>query len=50
MATVIGAVATSHIPATGNAMARRLQSDPYWKPFFDGYPPVNAWLERMRPK
>jgi len=30
-------------------MARKLQADPYWKPFFEGYPPVNAWLERMRP-
>jgi protocatechuate 4,5-dioxygenase, beta chain len=49
MASIIGAVATSHIPAIGAAMARSLQADAYWKPFFDGYPPVNAWLERMRP-
>jgi len=49
MAQLIGGIATSHIPAIGNAMARRLQQDPYWKPFFDGYPPVHAWLERMRP-
>ena len=49
MATIIGAVATSHIPGIGIALARQQQSEPYWKPFFDGYPPVNAWLERMRP-
>ena len=49
MASIIGAVATSHIPAIGAAMARSLQGDAYWKPFFDAYPPVNAWLERMRP-
>jgi len=49
MATIIGAVATSHIPGIGIALARQQQNEPYWKPFFDGYPPVNAWLERMRP-
>jgi len=49
MATIIGAVATSHIPAIGNALTHKLQGDPYWKPFFDGYPPVHAWLEQMRP-
>jgi len=49
MASIIGAVATSHIPAIGAAMARSLQGEAYWKPFFDAYPPVNAWLERMRP-
>ncbi len=49
MASIIGAVATSHIPAIGGAMARKLQADSYWKPFFDGYPPVNSWLARMQP-
>ena len=33
---------TSHVPAIGGAIARRLQDDPYWKPFFDGFPPVHA--------
>jgi protocatechuate 4,5-dioxygenase, beta chain len=49
MATVIGGIATSHIPAIGNAIAKHLEDDPYWQPFFKGYPPVRAWLERMRP-
>jgi protocatechuate 4,5-dioxygenase, beta chain len=49
MATIIGGIATSHIPAIGGAIAGKKFQDPYWKPFFDGYPPVNAWLERMRP-
>jgi protocatechuate 4,5-dioxygenase, beta chain len=49
MATVVGGIACSHIPAIGNAMARQLQNEPYWKPFFEGYPPVRAWLERVRP-
>jgi protocatechuate 4,5-dioxygenase, beta chain len=49
MATIVGGIATSHIPAIGGAIAGRLHDDPYWKPFFAGYPPVIAWLERVRP-
>ena len=37
MATIIGGLTTSHIPAVGNAIAKKLYDDPYWKPFFDGY-------------
>ena len=39
----------SHVPAIGNAIAKNLQQDPYWKPFFDGFPPVRAWLEKVKP-
>ena len=49
MARIIGGISTSHIPAIGNAIAKGLQQDPYWKPFFDGYPPVRNWLQRTRP-
>ncbi len=49
MATIIGGLATSHIPAIGGAIARGLQQDPYWKPFFDGFPPIHRWLEGARP-
>lgn len=49
MATVVGGFTTSHIPAIGGAIAKSLFDDPYWKPFFDGYPPVRAWLDRVRP-
>lgn len=49
MAALIGGLATSHIPAIGGAIHKGLQGDPYWKPFFDGFPPVHAWLERARP-
>jgi protocatechuate 4,5-dioxygenase, beta chain len=49
MATIIGGITTSHIPAIGNAIAKGLQEEAYWKPFFDGYPPVREWLDRMRP-
>jgi protocatechuate 4,5-dioxygenase beta chain len=49
MAQVIGGIATSHIPSIGKAIAKNAQDEPAWKPFFDGYKPVHAWLEEMRP-
>jgi protocatechuate 4,5-dioxygenase beta chain len=49
MAQIIGAVATSHIPAIGSATVRHLQSEPYWKPFFSGFDYVHKWLAGARP-
>ncbi len=49
MAKIIGAVTTSHVPAIGRAIAKDLQNDPYWKPFFDGFPPVQRWLQEQQP-
>ncbi len=49
MAKIIGGITTSHIPAIGNAMNQKLEQDPYWKRFFDGYEPVKAWLEKEKP-
>jgi protocatechuate 4,5-dioxygenase beta chain len=49
MATIVGAVATSHVPAIGKALARGLQDDPYWKPFFDGFETVHRWLDTVQP-
>jgi protocatechuate 4,5-dioxygenase beta chain len=49
MARIVGGICTSHIPAIGNAIARGLQNDPYWQPFFQAYPPVREWLDRVRP-
>lgn len=49
MAKIIGGLTTSHIPAVGNAIANELFEDPYWKPFFDGYPPIRAWLHDHKP-
>ena len=49
MANVLGAITTSHVPAIGGAIAKSLQQDPYFKPFFDGFPPVHAWLAKARP-
>jgi protocatechuate 4,5-dioxygenase beta chain len=49
MARVIGGIATSHIPSIGKAIARGWQNDPPWKPFFEGYLPVHAWLDEVQP-
>ena len=49
MAKIIGGLGTSHVPAIGAAIVKGLQNDPYWKPFFDGFPPVREWLSREKP-
>ena len=49
MARLLGAICTSHIPAIGAAIARGTQNEPYWKPFFEGYPPIREWLEKANP-
>jgi len=49
MASIVGAITTSHVPAIGRAIAKGLQQEPYWKPFFDGYPPLRQWLADVRP-
>jgi protocatechuate 4,5-dioxygenase beta chain len=49
MATIVGSVTTSHVPAIGGAIARKVQQEPYWRPFFDGFGPVRQWLADVRP-
>jgi protocatechuate 4,5-dioxygenase beta chain len=49
MARILGSIMTSHVPAIGGAIAKQLQQDPYWKPFFDGFGPVRQWLGEVRP-
>jgi protocatechuate 4,5-dioxygenase beta chain len=49
MATIVGGIATTHVPSIGNAIAKGLQHEPYWRPFFDGFGPAHAWLEQARP-
>jgi gallate dioxygenase len=48
MARIIGAIATSHTPTIGFAKDRRLENDPIWKPIFDAYAPIRAWLADRR--
>jgi protocatechuate 4,5-dioxygenase, beta chain len=49
MATIIGGVATTHVPSIGKAIAEKKQKDPYWRPFFDGFNDVHSWLAREKP-
>ncbi len=49
MATIVGGIMTSHVPAIGRAIEKNLQQDPYWKPFFDGYPRAREWLAQAKP-
>ena len=49
MAKIIGGITTSHIPLIGKAIAEGSQQTPYWKPFFDAYPPIHNWLEEEQP-
>lgn len=49
MAKIVGCITTSHIPAIGGAIAKNLKEEDYWKPFFDGFPPVHEWLKKVKP-
>jgi len=49
MARVIGGIGTSHVPTIGLAYDKGKQEHPAWKPLFDGYKPVAAWLAEHKP-
>ena len=49
MAKIVGALTTSHVPAIGRAIAKNLQQEAYWKPFFDGFVPARQWLREVKP-
>jgi len=49
MARIVGCVNTSHVPSIGKALALGLQDDPYWSPFFAGFPPIHKWLAEVKP-
>jgi gallate dioxygenase len=49
MAEIIGAIATSHTPTIAFAQDAGKHDDPAWKPIFDGYAPVRAWLADKKP-
>lgn len=49
MAQIIGGYFTSHVPGIGGAIMRGDQQTPYWKPFFDGFPPIRNWLAQAKP-
>jgi protocatechuate 4,5-dioxygenase, beta chain len=49
MSEIVGGIFTSHVPAIGQAIARGIQNEPYWKPFFEGFAPIHDWLSRTKP-
>jgi gallate dioxygenase len=49
MATIVGAVASSHTPTIGFALDAHKEQDPVWAPIFAGYKPVQEWLAARQP-
>ena len=49
MATIVGGIATSHTPTIGFAVDTHKENDPVWKPIFEAYEPVRAWLAEKAP-
>jgi len=49
MAKIVGGIGTTHVPAIGGAIAKGLQRDPYWRPFFDGFAGAHKWLGAVQP-
>ena len=49
MATIIGAIASSHTPTIGFALDAGKQQDPAWAPIFAAYAPVSRWLQEKKP-
>jgi gallate dioxygenase len=50
MATIIGAIATSHTPTIGFAFDRNKQDDPVWAPIFEAFGPVRQWIADRQPE
>jgi protocatechuate 4,5-dioxygenase beta chain len=49
MASIVGGIGTTHVPAIGNAIAKGQQREPYWKPFFEGFDGAHRWLAKVQP-
>jgi hypothetical protein len=45
MAQIVAGIGSSHVPTFGPAYDGRKFAEPDWKPLFEGYAPVKAWLE-----
>ena len=46
---VIAGIGLSHVPSVGPVVDRKREQDPAWKPLFDAYVPVRAWLQELKP-
>ena len=50
MARIVAGIGTSHVPSIGVAYDQGRTREPAWKPLFDAFEPVKAWLrDEMRP-
>ena len=49
MARIVAGIGTSHVPSIGVAYDQGRTEEPDWKPLFDGYAPVKAWLRDLAP-
>jgi gallate dioxygenase len=48
-ARITASVYSSHVPAIGAAVDHGKTAEPYWKPLFDGFEPVKAWMREHLP-
>ncbi|PLR36247.1 protocatechuate 3,4-dioxygenase [Chimaeribacter californicus] len=49
MAKIIGGLAVSHTPTIGFAVDHNKQQEQAWAPIFDGFAPMQQWLEEKKP-
>ncbi|CCQ74522.1 class III extradiol dioxygenase subunit beta [Magnetospira sp. QH-2] len=49
MADIVGAYATSHVPAIGIALDQGKTGEAYWQPVFAGYEASKKWIEEIDP-
>jgi protocatechuate 4,5-dioxygenase beta chain len=49
VASIVGGVATSHVPAIGAALDNGKAGDAYWQPVFAGYEFSKRWIARVAP-
>jgi gallate dioxygenase len=49
LAKIVGGIAVSHTPAIAFAVDTQKADDPAWKPIFEGFAPVRAWLAEKKP-
>ena len=49
MASLVGGVGCSHVPAVGAAIDKGKTADPYWAPYFAKLEPARAWMTEVRP-
>ena len=49
MAKIIGGLAVSHTPTIGFAVDHNKQKESAWAPIFEGFAPMQEWLEEKKP-